>query len=165
MLQATPATYHLLLEAGWRGNDQLKTLVGGEALPQDLANRLLQCGASLWIFSPQEQAALRAISDPDLKRWAFFDCWTRKEAYIKARGEGLSLPLDRFDVSLAPGKPARLLDHRDNPAECGRWSLIDSTVEPGFAATLAVAGQGWQLAYLEWLSEVEIRRLHENHQC
>jgi 4'-phosphopantetheinyl transferase len=115
-------------------------------------------------FSPQEQATLKTITPPELKYRAFFNCWTRKEAYIKARGEGLSLPLDRFDVSLAPGEPARLLDHQDDPVECGRWSLIDLTVEPGFAATLAIAGQGWQLVYLEWSSEVENRRLYETHQ-
>jgi non-ribosomal peptide synthetase component F len=62
VLQATPATYRLLLEAGWRGNDQLKILVGGEALPQDLANRLLQCGASLWnMYGPTETTLGSAV--------------------------------------------------------------------------------------------------------
>lgn len=62
VLQATPATYRLLLEAGWRGHDQLKILVGGEALPQDLANRLLQCGASLWnMYGPTETTVWSAV--------------------------------------------------------------------------------------------------------
>lgn len=59
-------------------------------------------------FSPRELKTFRSL--PLIaRREAFFTRWVRKEAYIKARGEGLSLPLDRFDVSLAPGSPPRYL--------------------------------------------------------
>jgi amino acid adenylation domain-containing protein len=55
VMQATPATWHVLLEAGWRGDGELKILCGGEALPRDLANRLLDCGGSLWnLYGPTE---------------------------------------------------------------------------------------------------------------
>lgn len=55
IMQATPATWRLLLEAGWQGNPGLKLLCGGEALPRDLANRLVDCGNSLWnMYGPTE---------------------------------------------------------------------------------------------------------------
>jgi len=100
-------------------------------------------------FSLRENAVLRALP-AKLKTEAFFNCWTRKEAYIKARGEGLSLPLDQFDVSLAPGKPAKLLDIRGDPQEATRWSLRALTPGPGYVAALAVEGHGWRLACWQW---------------
>ena len=100
-------------------------------------------------FSRQEVATLRAIL-PALQRQAFFRCWTRKEAYIKARGEGLSLPLDRFDVSLAPGEPAAILGARPEPSEASRWSLHDLAPTPGYAAALAAEGHGWHVTCWQW---------------
>jgi 4'-phosphopantetheinyl transferase len=100
-------------------------------------------------FSVHERADLRALP-AELKHQAFFNCWTRKEAYIKAHGEGLSLPLDRFDVSLTPGEPAALLATRTDPQEVLRWSLQALTPGPGYAAALAVEGQGWQLSCWQW---------------
>jgi 4'-phosphopantetheinyl transferase len=81
----------------------------------------------------------------------FFNCWTRKEAYIKARGQGLSLPLDQFDVSLTPGEPAALLQTRDLPDEAARWSLWELHPGPGYIAALAVEGcPNWQLMSWQW---------------
>jgi 4'-phosphopantetheinyl transferase len=100
-------------------------------------------------FSAQERANLRALP-AETKHRAFFNCWTRKEAYIKAHGEGLSLPLDQFDVSLAPGEPAALLATRSDPREALRWSLQALTPGPGYVAALAVEGQGWQLTCWQW---------------
>lgn len=67
---------------------------------------------------------------------AFFRCWTRKEAYIKAIGKGLSQPLDAFDVTLAPGTPAALLRAEEDDAS--RWWLSDINIGEGYAGALAV---------------------------
>jgi 4'-phosphopantetheinyl transferase len=103
-------------------------------------------------FSRWEVATLRALPT-ELQRQAFFLCWTRKEAYIKARGEGLSLPLDQFDVSLAPGEPAAILGTRPDPAEASRWSLQELCPAHGYVAALAVEAHGWRLRCLRWPDE------------
>ena len=84
-------------------------------------------------FSPREVAQLRALP-ADQQAVAFFRCWTRKEAYIKARGLGLALPLDSFDVSLGPDDPPALL------RGAGDWSVQDLDAPPDYAA--AVVAQG-----------------------
>jgi 4'-phosphopantetheinyl transferase len=95
-------------------------------------------------FSAAEQAALAQLPAQE-RRHAFFSCWTRKEAFIKARGEGLSLPLHQFDVSVVPGKSATLLATRPVSSEAMEWSLRDLAVPRGYAAALAVRGQDWIL--------------------
>ncbi|MEK7327027.1 MAG: 4'-phosphopantetheinyl transferase superfamily protein [Chloroflexota bacterium] len=100
-------------------------------------------------FSPRENAVLQALP-PGERPLAFFNCWTRKEAYIKAIGEGLSRPLDQFDVSLAPGEPARLLWVAGNPQEASCWSLRELAVATGYVAALAVEGQDWSLTCRQW---------------
>ena len=89
-------------------------------------------------FSVAEQDTFMAIPESD-KLKAFFNCWTRKEAFVKAKGGGLSLPLDQFDVSLTPGQPARLLATRPDPAEADRWSMMAPDV--GAEYTVAIAAQ------------------------
>jgi 4'-phosphopantetheinyl transferase len=95
-------------------------------------------------FSPAERAALRAIPPP-LRLDAFYTCWTRKEAYIKALGDGLALPLDAFDVSLAPDAPAALLAGRGPAAGVDRWSLRALDPGPGYRAALVVEGYGFHI--------------------
>ena len=99
-------------------------------------------------FSPREVAVLRALP-ATLQATAFFACWTRKEAYIKARGDGLSLPLDQFAVSLAPGEPAALLYTAWDAQEAARWALHDLASGPGYRAAVAVTGHDWQLTCWE----------------
>ena len=99
-------------------------------------------------FSANEIAELNELS-PELRIKGFFDCWTRKEAFIKAIGIGLSLSLDQFDVSLGPADEPKLLTTRWDQTEAGRWSLKTLDVGPDYVAALAVAGHGWHLTYRE----------------
>jgi 4'-phosphopantetheinyl transferase len=100
-------------------------------------------------FSPNETAELTSLP-PKQKTIAFFNCWTRKEAYIKAQGLGLSLPLGSFDVSLASNDPAILRATRPDAEETSRWTLFSLDVAPHYAAALAVEGQGINLRLLDW---------------
>jgi 4'-phosphopantetheinyl transferase len=103
-------------------------------------------------FSSNEQGALGKLTGA-AQVDAFFDCWTRKEAYIKAKGEGLSLPLDQFDVALMPGEPARLIETRPDPAEARRWCLTKLDVADGYRAAVVVEGEGWTLKCWDWRPE------------
>lgn len=95
-------------------------------------------------FSAAEQKQLAAL--PEQQRAdAFFLCWTRKEAYIKATGKGLSLPLHQFDVSLAPQEQDALLATRPDAHERTRWVMRDISVPEGYAAAICVSGDGWLL--------------------
>ncbi len=100
-------------------------------------------------FSPRERAVLNQIPAA-LKTEVFFTCWTRKEAYVKATGKGLSLPLDQFDVSLIPGEPAKLLHTQWDTQEAGRWLLQELVPGSGYVATLAVAVGGGQIKCCQW---------------
>ena len=99
-------------------------------------------------FSAQEIETLHALPK-EQRKVAFFNCWTRKEAYIKARGEGLSIPLDTFDVSLAPEEIPALLRHHVDEAETGKWEMRSVEVAPGYVGAIVVEGRGWTLKTFE----------------
>lgn len=95
-------------------------------------------------FAPREVDALFALPDEQHTE-AFFRCWTRKEAYIKAKGEGMAIPLDSFAVSLAPEAPAELLWVKDGPAESSRWNLTTLSPDPTFAACVATEAESLEV--------------------
>jgi 4'-phosphopantetheinyl transferase len=94
-------------------------------------------------FSPAEQRDLAELPK-ELRDAAFFLCWTRKEAYIKAHGDGLQIPLDSFDVSLKPGEPERL-----RSVDSDRWSMRSFAPAPEFVAAIIAEGEIRSTRFLE----------------
>jgi 4'-phosphopantetheinyl transferase len=88
-------------------------------------------------FSARERQYLRNLTGDELHA-AFFRCWTRKEAYIKAKGDGLSLPLHQFDVSIAANQSQALIATRPDAKEVNRWTISDVSVPAGYAAAVAI---------------------------
>jgi len=97
-------------------------------------------------FSPSEVEMLRALP-LEHQAEGFFNCWTRKEAYVKARGQGLSIELKSFDVSLIPGEEAKILRGDDSRA----WSLVSFKPDHGCVAAMATQGSPLQIAKPHWL--------------
>jgi 4'-phosphopantetheinyl transferase len=91
-------------------------------------------------FSIAEQEAIRSLPD-ELGLSAFFTCWTRKEAYVKAIGAGIGVPLDRFNVSVVPGSEPRLLHVEGNEAESSRWHFQNLPLPAGYIGVVAHEGK------------------------
>jgi 4'-phosphopantetheinyl transferase len=100
-------------------------------------------------FSLAELAALRSLPK-DMQSGAFFKCWTRKEAFIKALGDGLSCPLSDFDVSLTPGEPARLLHVKWASEEASRWCMENIDCIAGCAAAIVFSGPQCRMHVSQW---------------
>lgn len=104
-------------------------------------------------FSASEVRTLFAL-DASEQNAAFFSCWTRKEAFIKAVGEGLSLPLDSFDVAFAPGAKPALTRVEGSPGETLRWRMYDVPAGPQYKAALVIEGREHRLSYRQWSYQI-----------
>jgi 4'-phosphopantetheinyl transferase len=91
-------------------------------------------------FSPDEAAELLELP-ADQKHAAFFNCWARKEAYIKAMGGGLSIPLDSFRVTLRPGVAARMVSLEGSGDRARGWTLHEFIPGPDYAGAIAYAAE------------------------
>jgi 4'-phosphopantetheinyl transferase len=117
----------------------------------------LECSRANFIWQPiaerffarDEVSAINSVP-LDLRYEAFLNCWTRKEAFIKAKGGGLSIRFDQFNVSVTPGEPAVLLKTEDNPQDASRWGLMHLPAWPGYVAAIAAEGRNWQLKCWQW---------------
>jgi len=100
-------------------------------------------------FSERELADLKKLSGEEWKR-GFFNCWTRKEAFIKATGEGLYRPLDSFDVTLIPGQPAEILSIDSDSDRALGWKTVELSFGEGYAGALTAEGRQWVPSLWEW---------------
>lgn len=97
-------------------------------------------------FSANEYAELKSLP-AELQRQGFFNCWTRKESYIKARGKGLGLPLSKFEVSLLPGEPVCLKSTLHDPEAVNKWSLYAFNPHPEYAAGFTINNNHTQFSF------------------
>ncbi|RZK13103.1 MAG: 4'-phosphopantetheinyl transferase superfamily protein [Flavobacterium sp.] len=102
-------------------------------------------------FSRKEIQNLFALP-AEQQTLGFFNCWTRKEAFIKAVGEGLSFPLDQFEVSLEPDKPAKLLATDWNPKAVSKWSMYSLAAGTDFVGSLVIEGLVERVKFYNWQS-------------
>jgi 4'-phosphopantetheinyl transferase len=93
-------------------------------------------------FHPNEVAALRALP-PDQRAVGFFNAWTRKEAFLKATGKGISYGIERVEVTLTPGEPPKVIAIDGDRRAAARWSLETFAAAPGYLGSLALA-QTWE---------------------
>jgi 4'-phosphopantetheinyl transferase len=95
-------------------------------------------------FATAESAVVRSLPEP-ARTEAFYNAWTRKEAYVKALGTGLAEPLGGFEVTVRPGEPARLLRVSNGDGNPADWSLYDLRPRPGLVGALALRGRDWRV--------------------
>lgn len=112
-------------------------------------------------FSPEEAAEVLALSEVE-KTAGFYNCWTRKEAYVKAVGGGLSIPLSSFRVSLCPGAPAQMLSIEASDDAARGWTVHDFTAAVNSAGAVAYADTARPLRWFQLESADELlRRISE----
>ncbi|ACC80708.1 4'-phosphopantetheinyl transferase family protein [Nostoc punctiforme] len=100
-------------------------------------------------FSDREKDVFRKLPQ-DEKLGAFFNCWTRKEAYLKATGQGLVFPMDQLDVSLSQNEPVQLYSINGDRSTVIRWSLQAFIPALSYVGALAVEGRDWHLKCWQW---------------
>lgn len=103
-------------------------------------------------FAPNESSALFAMPESERVK-AFFNCWTRKEAFVKGVGEGLSYPLDQFEISVdanGSNNPIIHLKTYRNPLDADQWRIQHLAPGDGYTGALAVRGRAWTLKCWQW---------------
>ena len=146
----SPAADGLAFNMSHSGEMALYAVAQGTAVGVDIEHhdpRRSDDAVARRFFAPGEIEALNTLSPGD-RIPAFFDCWTRKEAFIKAVGSGLSFPLDEFEVSIAAGA-ARLLTIWGDPELAAAWTIEDLRPAAGYSGAIAAEAQ-FDVACFTW---------------
>lgn len=112
-------------------------------------------GIARRFFSAEEYRDLLTVPRGH-RRKAFFDCWTRKEAFVKAVGDGLSYSLDRFRVALRPDQRAELISIDNRPGSEAGWSLYDIAPSESYAAAVILEDPP---------GDLQVRRFQTPQEC
>ncbi len=101
------------------------------------------------VLSAPESRMIDQLNGMERREW-FARLWTRKEAYIKADGRGMGLPLELIDVMTAPDRVWLREERSGGWTASSRWSLRTLPTEPGYAAAVAAEGHEWRLRVIDW---------------
>ena len=110
-------------------------------------------------FCSEEATELMSLA-ANQREHGFYLCWTRKEAYIKATGDGLSAPLDGFRVTLQPNQPARFIHLANDTSAAEAWTVQDLQLAPNYAAALAYRDPRRPVALFRIVSPAELLSVH-----
>ncbi len=113
-------------------------------------HRTMNCQSLIERVCSEQEKAVIAKLEPDEQQQIFLACWTRKEAYLKATGKGISFPLHAITVSLSPTAPASLLKVETDAQEPQRWAMQEILVDADHVGALVVEGHNWNSVYWEW---------------
>jgi 4'-phosphopantetheinyl transferase len=105
-------------------------------------------------FTPEEANQILLLPET-LRPEAFFTCWTRKEAFIKAQGEGLSIPLNQFEVTLSPDEIPQLIYSRNSGGHADMWQIYHLEPGAGYIGALAVEGKRLKVVGWDWRGDPE----------
>lgn len=100
-------------------------------------------------FAPGEVKALRSLSGAECVE-SFYRCWSRKEAFVKAKGAGLSLPLRQFEVSFLAGDRPAVRRTDWDPNEAGRWTMVEASPGVDYSGAVALEGSGFNFLFHTW---------------
>jgi len=109
-------------------------------------------GVASTFFSTRELSLLHLLPESE-RLVAFFTCWTRKEAYLKALGEGLTRPANQVEVYLDYSSTTELHESDGRMGENRFWRIETVVPAPGYLGAVAVEGGGWEIKWLDWQSE------------
>lgn len=146
---AEPGPLDLRFNLSHSGTRAVLAVTRGREVGIDIeALRPIEDAIAERFFAPGEVAVLRSLPVTE-REAAFFRCWTRKEAFIKALGDGFSRALDSFEVAFRPGAEPAILSVDGDPAEGARWKVADLAPGLGFAGALASPTRDWTLRWAE----------------
>jgi 4'-phosphopantetheinyl transferase len=128
------------------------TREGAVGIDVERVRPMQDCGRIMNSFFTAEEANAVSALPAEHHLRGFFTCWTRKEAYLKATGDGITAQLDHFSVPVVPGSPPRLLHVEGAPHEVTRWSFHELPLGVDCVGVVAFEGAIREIRHCLWCS-------------